>query len=74
MLYVESPYGLVQIIDWIAQAQLLAELGPKLFLEARTKGIRDMIAVLDLGTSDAGRKLLEPFLLAGDAADDERCG
>lgn len=71
LLYVESPYGLVEIIDWIAQAQLLTELGPKLFLAARDKGIRDMVTVLDLGTSDAGRKLLEPFLLTGDGASDD---
>jgi hypothetical protein len=70
LLYVESPYGLAEIIDWIAQAQLLTELGPKPFLEARAQGIRDMIAFLDLGRSDAGRKLLRPFLLAGDGADD----
>ncbi len=70
LLYVESPYGLVEIVDWIAQAQLLTELGPKLFLAAREKGIRDMITVLRLGESEAGRKLLEPFLLAGDGAGD----
>ena len=70
-LYVELPYGLVEIIDWIAQAQLLTELGPKPFLEARTKGIRDMSAFLSLGRSDAGRKLLRPFLVAEQAAEDE---
>jgi hypothetical protein len=71
LLYVGSPYGLVEIIDWIAQAQLLAELGPKLFLAARENGIRDMVTVLDLGASEAGRKLLEPFLQAGDGASDD---
>jgi hypothetical protein len=70
-LYVESPYGLVEIIDWIAQAQLLTELGPKPFLEARTKGIRDMSAFLSLGRSDAGRKLLSPFLVAETPGEDE---
>ena len=70
VLYVELPYGLIEIVDWVAQAQLLAELGPQPFLDARKKGIRDMIAVLDLGRSDAGRKLLQPFLVGGDAADD----
>ena len=72
MLYVESPYGLVEIIDWIAQAQLLAELGPERFLEARAAGVRDMIAFLDLGRTEAGRGLLEPLLLPGAAADDLR--
>jgi hypothetical protein len=70
LLYVESPYGLAEIVDWIAQAQLLTELGPKSFLEARAQGIRDMIAFLDLGRTDAGRKLLRPFLLVGAEVDD----
>ncbi len=71
-LYVESPFGLVKVIDWIAQAQLLIELGPERFLEARERGIRDMIAVLDLGgLSGRGRKLLQPLLLAEGTDDDD---
>lgn len=71
LLYIESPYGLIEGIDWIAQAQLLTEIGPERFLEARTNGIRDMVAVLDLGESAAGRKLLEPYLAAGGGSSDE---
>jgi hypothetical protein len=37
LLFVESPYGLIQIIDWIAQAQLVAALGPE-----KAKGHRDL--------------------------------
>jgi len=69
-LFVETPYSFGQIIDWMAQAQLLAELGPDRFLTARENGVRDMVAFLDLGGSDAGRRLLRP-VLAAEGEDDE---
>jgi len=58
------------VIDWIAQAQLLAELGPERFLLARSNGVRDMIAFLELGQSEGGRRLLAPLLLPGADAND----
>ena len=69
LLYVEAPYGLLEVIDWMAQAQLLAELGPERFLEARSHGVRDMIAFLELGQSEGGRRLLAPLLLPGAEAE-----
>jgi hypothetical protein len=69
-LFVETPYSFGQIIDWMAQAQLLAELGPDRFLTAREHGVRDMVAFLDLGDSDVGRRLLRP-VLAVEGEDDE---
>jgi hypothetical protein len=71
LLYVEAPYGLLEVIDWIAQAQLLAELGPDRFLEARSRGVRDMLAFLQLGRSAAGRPLLAPLLLPAAQADEQ---
>jgi hypothetical protein len=71
LLYVAAPYGLVEVIDWMAQAQLLAELGPQRFLEARSRGIRDMVAFLELGRTEQGRRLLAPLLLPDGEADDE---
>ena len=71
LLYIESPYGLLEVLDWMAQAQLLVELGPQRFLEARAAGIRDMVAFLDLGRSEAGRRLLAPLLLPETAVGDE---
>ena len=71
LLYIESPYGLLEVIDWMAQAQLLAELGPERFLQARAAGVRDMVAFLELGASEGGRRLLAPLLLPeGDAGDE----
>jgi hypothetical protein len=68
---VETPYSFGQIIDWMAQAQLLAELGPEGFLLARQHGVRDMVAFLHLGDSESGRSLLRKLLpAAADEADE----
>ena len=71
LLYIESPYGLLEVLDWMAQAQLLVELGPQHFLQARSAGVRDMGAFLELGRSEAGRRLLAPLLLPEAAVGDE---
>ena len=71
LLYVEAPYGLLEVIDWMAQAQLLIELGPERFLDARAEGIRDMVAFLELGRSEEGRRALAPLLLSDAEVNDE---
>ena len=40
MLHVESPYGIYQTIDWVAQAQLCTVVGPERFLALKTLNIR----------------------------------
>ncbi len=40
MLFVETPYGIYQSIDWVAQAQLATCLGVTRFLDLRALGIR----------------------------------
>ncbi|HTO32489.1 MAG TPA: hypothetical protein VL202_15130 [Pararhizobium sp.] len=40
MLHIESPYGIYQVFDWIAQAQLCHILGPEKFLIFRELNIR----------------------------------
>jgi len=40
MLFVETPYGIYQSLDWVAQAQLCAAVGPKVVLRLWTLGIR----------------------------------
>lgn len=40
MLHVESPYGIYQTVDWVAQAQLCTVVGPERFLALKTLNIR----------------------------------
>lgn len=40
MLFVETPYGVYQIMDWVAQAQLCSSVGPRALLELWDLGIR----------------------------------
>jgi hypothetical protein len=51
MLFVETPYGVYQIMDWVAQAQLCCSAGPKALLQLWSLGIRTIFdlerAVLD---------------------------
>lgn len=63
LLFVESPYGLFEIVDWVAQAQLVVALGP-----AKAKRLRDLAirTVFDLefaARAPAWRTRLAPILL-----------
>jgi hypothetical protein len=40
MLHIESPYGIYETIDWVAQAQLCTIVGPDRFLLLKTLNIR----------------------------------
>ena len=61
MLHIESPFGIYQTVDWVAQAQLCSVVGPERFLAlkminirtifdleraARTKGVEDELVRL----------------------------
>ena len=40
MLFVETPYGVYQIMDWVAQAQLCCSVGPSALLRLWRLGVR----------------------------------
>lgn len=69
-LYVATPYNLLQIMDWMAQAQLLATIGPARYLEARARSIRDIHGLLAFGATQEGTAILSR-LLFGEAMPDE---
>ena len=52
MLFVETPYGVYQIMDWVAQAQLCASVGPAALQRLWRLGIRTIF--------DLERVLLDP--------------
>ena len=65
LLYVETPYNILQIIDWIAQAQLITAVGPKKVLELRRINVRTIFDLARIGDSNHFRRcaleiLVEP--------------
>lgn len=60
LLCAETPYTLLQVIDWIAQAQLALEVGPRAYKGLRELGLRTIFA-LDRAQGDPR---LEPAALA----------
>jgi hypothetical protein len=57
LLATETPYSLLQVIDWIAQAQLALEVGPKTYRELRQQGFRT-IFTLEAACADPGIEAL----------------
>lgn len=60
MLFVETPYGVYQIMDWVAQAQLCCSVGPKALVDLWTLGVRTLF---DLERVALDRACSDPALL-----------
>ncbi|WP_428428998.1 hypothetical protein [Pararhizobium sp.] len=58
MLHIESPYGIYQVIDWVAQAQLCHIIGPEKFLIFRELNIR---TIFDLERAISSKHSVKAF-------------
>lgn len=72
MLFVETPYGIYQCIDWVAQAQLCTIVGPDRFLAMRSFNIRTIFdverALLSEYTTSQLRRLVATLMFSAPSA------
>jgi hypothetical protein len=68
MLFVETPYGIYECIDWVGQAQLCTVVGPERFLALRGFNIRTIFdlerAMLGAGTTSQIRRLIGAIMFS----------
>jgi hypothetical protein len=67
LLYVETPYNILEIIDWIAQAQLITAVGPKKVQELRRLNIRTIFDLARIGDSNHFRRCALEILVEPEA-------
>lgn len=67
LLYVETPYNILEIIDWIAQAQLITAVGPKKVVELRKMNVRTIFDLARIGDSTHFRRCILQVLIEPEA-------
>jgi hypothetical protein len=67
LLYVETPYNILEIIDWIAQAQLILAVGPKKVQELRKMNVRTIFDLARIGDTNHFRRVVLKILIEPDA-------
>lgn len=63
LLYVETPYNILEIIDWIAQAQLITAVGPKKAQELRKMNVRTIFDLARIGDANHFRRCVLSILI-----------
>jgi hypothetical protein len=58
LLYVETPYSLLTILDWIAQAQLIVAFGGEAAADLRQIGVRTIFDVVAMGAQHPTRQMV----------------
>jgi len=66
LLYVETPYNILEIIDWIAQAQLIVAVGPKKVQELRKMNVRTIFDLARIGDTNHFRRCVLKILIEPD--------
>jgi hypothetical protein len=70
LLCTETPYTLHQVIDWIAQAQLILEVGPIIYRKLRDSGVRTIFALEAAASCKVGSDALSKILYPEGASTD----
>jgi hypothetical protein len=58
LLYVETPFSLITILDWIAQAQLIIAFGETVAVDLRGIGVRTIFDIAAMGNAPETRRMI----------------